>query len=325
MLYPLIFHPIFKERVWGGRKLEQLYHKALPPAVPIGESWEISDRPGDASVIANGPLAGKDLRWLMENHADELLGAASQQDGRFPLLIKILDAREKLSLQVHPPSAVARELGGEPKTEFWYVAAAEPGAELYAGLKRGVTREQFERGIRDGTVAGHFHRLSVGAGDAFFLPSGRVHAIGAGLVIFEIQQNSDTTYRVFDWNRLGLDGKPRPLHIEQSLASIDFDDFEPSRLGREYRRQREFEIRPLVDDALFRVDAYRAGKRGSLLFSEPRMRIFGLVEGRATITDPTNSVSVELRSGQFCLIPVSVKSSEAWLEAGATVLLVQTP
>lgn len=345
MLYPFVFHPIFKERVWGGRKLEEIYHKALPPGVPIGESWEISDRPGDASVIANGPLAGKDLRWLMENEAVALLGGAilqngrfpllpakagvpnsggaATQNGRFPLLVKILDAREKLSLQVHPPAALAALLGGEPKTEMWYVAAAEPGAELHVGLKRGATRTQFERGIKDGTVAECFHRVSVQAGDAMFLPSGRVHAIGAGLVIFEIQQNSDTTYRVFDWNRLGLDGKPRPVHVRESLASINFDDFEPATVGRQYRRHDGFEVRPLVNDPLFRVDAFRLRTREQMLFSEGKTRILGLVEGRCTIADPANSISVELKGGQFCLIPASAKT-EAWLEAGSTLLVTET-
>lgn len=150
MLYPITFHPILKQRVWGGRELERLYHKPLPPGVPIGESWEISDRPDEVSVIANGPLAGKNLRWLMENHATDILGQAKPQGGRFPLLIKILDAQEKLSLQVHPPPAKAAELGGDPKTEMWYIAQAAPGAELYVGLKRGVTRAEFERKIEIG-------------------------------------------------------------------------------------------------------------------------------------------------------------------------------
>ena len=130
MLYPFTFQPIFKERVWGGRNLERLYGKPLPPGVPIGESWEISDRPGDVSVIANGPSAGKDLRWLMEHHREALLGDARVSDGRFPLLIKLLDAQEKLSLQVHPPGHKAAALGGEPKTEMWYIADARPDAEL---------------------------------------------------------------------------------------------------------------------------------------------------------------------------------------------------
>src|SRR5438552_10420742 len=147
MLYPLTFHPILKERVWGGRKLEELYRKPLPPRVPIGESWEISDRPGDVSIIANGTLAGKDLHWLVENRADELLGEVKTHQGRFPLLIKILDAQEKLSLQVHPPPDKAAELGGEAKTEMWYITNAAPGAELYVGLKPGVTREEFQKKI----------------------------------------------------------------------------------------------------------------------------------------------------------------------------------
>src|SRR5215217_528612 len=213
-LYPMVFHPIFKERVWGGRTLEALYGKRLPPDVPIGESWEIADRPGAESVVANGPLARRTLRWLMRQHRADLLGDAAPSAGdRFPLLCKILDARDKLSLQVHPP-ARAQELG-EPKTEMWYIAAADPGAELYVGLKRGVTREAFEHGIRDGRVADCFHRIEVHAGDAMFLPSGRVHAIGAGLVIFEIQQNSDKTFRVYDWDRPGLDGRPRDLHVRE--------------------------------------------------------------------------------------------------------------
>ena len=228
MLYPFIFQPILKERIWGGHELERLYQKNLPPRAPIGESWEISDRPGDASVIANGPLAGKDLRWLMENHAAEILGDAKPAAaGRFPLLCKILDAREKLSLQVHPPTDKAKKLKGEPKTEMWFITDAAPDASLYVGLKRGVTRAEFEKKIADGGVADCFHRIPVKAGDAMFLPSGRVHAIGDGLVIFEIQQNSDTTYRVYDWGRVGLDGRPRQLHIEQSLRSIDWNDFEP--------------------------------------------------------------------------------------------------
>ncbi|MDQ6630206.1 MAG: class I mannose-6-phosphate isomerase, partial [Verrucomicrobiota bacterium] len=201
-MYPFIFKPIFKERIWGGRNLEKLYQKSLPPKIPIGESWEISDRPGDESVIANGVWAGKTLRWLMENYRAELLGNSQSEAPRFPLLIKILDAQEKLSLQVHPPAAKAAELGGEPKTEMWFIAKAAPGAELFVGLKRNVTRAEFETKIKNGTVADCFHRIKVKSGDAIFLPSGRVHAIGAGLIIFEIQQNSDTTYRVFDWNRL---------------------------------------------------------------------------------------------------------------------------
>ena len=169
MLYPFVFEPIFKDRIWGGRELARLFAKKLPAGKPIGESWEISDRPGDASVIANGALAGKDLRWLMEHHAAEILGDAKPTpEGRFPLLCKILDAREKLSLQVHPPASKAKELKGEPKTEMWFIADAAPGASLYVGLQRGVTRSEFEKKISDGSVADCFHKIPVKAGDTMF-------------------------------------------------------------------------------------------------------------------------------------------------------------
>lgn len=320
-LYPLTFKPIFKERVWGGRSLEKLYHKALPPGARIGESWEISDRPGDVSVISNGPLAGKDLRWLMEHHERELLGKARSQIGRFPLLIKLLDAEDKLSLQVHPPVEKAAALGGEPKTEMWYIAHAEPGAELFVGLKQGVTPAGFEKKLASGAVAECFHRVPVGAGDAMFLPSGRVHAIGAGLVIFEIQQNSDTTYRVFDWNRVGLDGRPRELHLAQSMASIDFTDFEPALVDTAFSSAGRFKIRPLARHALFKADVFRALSAESIIFRDPGLRIVAVLERQLTVTDGT--LSVELGPGEFCLIPASVAVAELRNQVGSSFLLVQ--
>ena len=300
-LYPLTFHPIFKERVWGGRRLEQLYGKPLPPNVPIGESWEITDRPEGTSQIANGPLAGQTLRWLMEHHPAELLGRSPDGAAPFPLLVKILDAQDKLSLQVHPPAAAAKELGGEPKTEVWLLAETQPGAELYVGLKRGTTRAEFERRIHDGTVADCVHRAAVQTGDVMFLPSGRLHAIGAGNVIFEIQQNSDTTYRVFDWNRTGLDGKARELHVPQSLASIDFNDFEPSLVQSAFSRNEEISIRYLVDDPLFRVNQWRVrrGQRFHLKSNSPQ--IIGLING--ALTFGYDGMEVSLRAGGFVLLP----------------------
>ena len=321
MLYPLTFQPIFKQRVWGGRELERLYHKPLPPGVPIGESWEITDRPGDVSVIANGPLAGKDLRWLMENHAAGLLGDAKSHCGRFPLLIKILDAQDKLSIQVHPPAARATELGGEPKTEMWYIAEAAPGAELYVGLKRGVTRAEFEGKVQTGTVAECFHRVSVQPGDAMFLPSGRVHALGAGLVVFEIQQNSDTTYRVSDWNRLGLDGKPRELHIPQSLASINFNDFEPSLVPRGFAQEGAQQVRPLVRDPLFTVEAHHAGAGANVPLRPGKMQIIAVLTGQMQVG--SGQATVALVPGQFCLVPASLASSVLRTETPAIFLRVE--
>ena len=320
MLYPLTFRPIFKERVWGGRNLERLYQKNLPPRAPIGESWEISDRPGDVSVVANGPLAGKNLHWLMENHARDLLGNAKSATGnRFPWLCKILDAREKLSLQVHPPAHKAAELGGEPKTEMWYIADAAPDAELFVGLKRGVAHAEFAEKIRTGKVADCFHRIPVHAGDAMFLPSGRVHAIGAGLVVFEIQQNSDTTYRVFDWNRAGLDGKPRELHVAESLASIDFNDFEPALVQSKFAGK-EIKARPLVKNPLFNVEAVEMKNGASLELPRRKLQIVAVTSGRPEIK--SGSTSVNLAAGQFCLIPACLEQTEIVAKTSALLLRI---
>lgn len=324
MLYPLVFEPILKERVWGGRNLERLYKKHLPPKVPIGESWEISDRPEEISVICNGPLVGKDLHWLVENHRRELLGPSTLAHDRFPLLIKILDASEKLSLQVHPPATVAKQLGGEPKTEMWYIARAEPGAELYVGLRQGVTRAEFEKKIADGSVADCFHRLAAKAGDAMFLPSGRVHAIGAGLVIFEIQQNSDTTYRVFDWNRVGLDGKPRALHIKESLASIDFQDFEPGIIKTQFAASNGLETRPLVNDALFSVDVVRIAREKTATLKSDRLQVVGVLTGELGLRSKS-SENLSLGPGQFCLIPACVESVELSTHHEGTTFLRTKP
>lgn len=316
-LYPLTFKPIFKERVWGGRSLERLYRKPLPIGAPIGESWEISDRPGDASVIAHGPLAGKDLHWLVENHRADLLGHARLEGGRFPLLIKLLDAQEKLSLQVHPPAARAAEFPGDPKTEMWFIAEATPGAELYVGLKPGVTRDDFEQRIRDGTVAECFHQVPVRAGDAMFLPSGRVHAIGAGLVIFEIQQNSDTTYRVFDWNRVGLDGQPRDLHVAPSLASIDFNDFEPALAVGEETSGVNCRIRKLVSHPLFNVELIRAQGEDVIPLPASRMQIIGVITGEVRVSGSSTPV---LRAGDFCLLPACLPQIELLASPNAQFL-----
>ncbi|HSS15511.1 MAG TPA: type I phosphomannose isomerase catalytic subunit [Candidatus Dormibacteraeota bacterium] len=223
---PLIFEPIFMERMWGGRRLEAEFGKKLPPQRPIGESWEIVDRPEAQSIVREGLLRGKTLHELWTQYRDEIFGEAPDSS-RFPLLLKLLDAHDKLSLQVHPPEKLADRLGGEPKTEFWYVAAADPGAELYLGFRESITRDQFEKALLDGTAADHVHTVRVKTGDAAFLPAGRLHALGAGNLLIEVQQNSDTTYRVFDWNRVDDKGKRRQLHIDQALQCIDFNDVAP--------------------------------------------------------------------------------------------------
>src|SRR5437588_8261346 len=223
---PVVFEPIFKERIWGGRKLAALFAKRLPANKQIGESWEIVDRPEAQSIVREGSLAGRSLHDLWVNFREELFGRVPDSP-RFPLLIKLLDAQEKLSLQVHPPQEIAESLGGEAKTEFWYVAAAEPNAEIFVGLRKSMTGDQFEDALHSGTVADCVHTLRIKTGAAMFLPAGRFHAIGAGNLLVEVQQNSDTTYRVFDWNRVDDQGKPRQLHVNQALQCIDFHDVAP--------------------------------------------------------------------------------------------------
>jgi mannose-6-phosphate isomerase len=224
---PLTFEPIFVERMWGGRRLESEFGKKLPPNVRIGESWEIVDRPEAQSVVARGPLRGITLHELWVGYRKEVFGDAPVFP-RFPLLIKILDAAEELSLQVHPPEHIASKLGGESKTEFWYVAAADPGAELSVGFRAPISKERFEEMLRDRTIIDHIHKITVHEGDAVFLPAGRLHAVGAGNLLIEVQQNSDTTYRVFDWDRTDpKSGKGRELHVEEAIQCIDFEDVQP--------------------------------------------------------------------------------------------------
>jgi mannose-6-phosphate isomerase len=291
--------------------------------VRIGESWEICDRADVQSEIANGPLAGRTLHWLMQNHRAELMGKAADLHGRFPLLVKILDAEEKLSLQVHPPAAKAKALGGEPKTEMWYIAKARQGAELYVGLRQGVTPQSFEAKIADGSVAKCFHRIAVNAGDAMFLPSGRVHAIGAGLVIFEIQQNSDTTYRVFDWNRVDAQGKPRQLHVKESLQCIDFDDFEPEVIRADLPEAEppSLHIQALVEDPLFNVEVVTMVPPARIDYGVNVPHIVAAIEGKIRIHHQTHPVT--LSAGQFCLIPACIGDLTLQADVSAKLLIAR--
>jgi mannose-6-phosphate isomerase len=247
---PLVFEPIFMERVWGGRRLELLYGKRLPAAAPIGESWEIVDRPEAQSVVHEGPLRGATLHELWCKHRPEIFGRVADGPSRtgtsrFPILAKLLDAQENLSLQVHPPREMAKKLGGESKSELWYVANAAPKARLYAGVKRGTTRDVFEKALEQGKVEKHLHALELKTGDAIFLPSGRMHALGAGNLLVEIQENSDTTYRIYDWNRAKKGGAPRQMHIAEAMQCVDFSDVEPALLrpkGESLVRHERFEV-----------------------------------------------------------------------------------
>lgn len=307
---PLTFEPIFMERIWGGRRLESHFGKHLPSQKLIGESWEIVDRPEAQSIVRSGPLRGKSLHELWTQHRGEIFGDVPDTS-RFPLLLKLLDAHDKLSLQVHPPEEVAGRLGGEPKTEFWYVAAADPGAELYLGFREAITRDQFEKALRDGTAADHIHKVRVQSGDAAFLPSGRFHALGAGNAVIEIQQNSDTTYRVFDWNRVDDKGKQRQLHIDQALQCIDFDDVRPRLLNPE-------------GDLLLRDDLFEVQKWNLRSPREIAARTQFAIA--CCLTGSLTCARVDLTPGEFFLVPAHLRDRQVKpTNAGTSLLRITIP
>lgn len=299
------------ERVWGGRRLESLLGKKLPQSTRIGESWEIVDRVEAQSVVHEGPLRGYTLHELWTDYRDLIFGAGLPDSERFPLLFKLLDAQERLSVQVHPPLEVAERLGGEPKTEMWYVLDALLDSDLYAGLRSGVTRETFEEALREGRIADQIYHLPVKKGDAIFIPSGRVHAIGAGNLIVEVQQNSDTTFRVFDWNRFGVDGKPRDLHLDESLEAINFDDIEPQIVVPQGEA--------LVDCEYFRVERWE--------LEEPRRAEGGNRFSIFTVASGTVECGGrEFQTGTFFLVPPVIAYGELKPVGGpATVLRTTIP
>ena len=301
------------ERVWGGRRLEETFGRQLPPGATVGETWEIVDRPEAQSVVRGGPLAGRTLHELWTRRRAEIFGEDVPDAPRFPLLCKWIDARDRLSLQVHPPAAVCPLLRGEPKTELWYVAHADPGSELFAGLVPGVTRDEFEDGLREGHAADCVQRLPVRGGDAMFLPSGRLHAIGAGLIIAEVQQNSDTTYRVFDWNRPGLDGRPRQLHVAESLLSIDWDDHSPTLCPDD--------ASVLVDCPCFRVERLALdAPQAALADHAGRFAICTVLDGQVECSGASFGV------GDWFLVPASLDDAQLTPTTGpASVLRTTIP
>jgi mannose-6-phosphate isomerase len=302
---PLTFRPIFVERIWGGRRLESKFGKRLPPKAQIGESWEIVDRPEAQSVVVRGPLKGKTLHELWTEERSLIFGEVPSAP-RFPLLIKLLDAHERLSLQVHPPEQVARKLGGEAKTEFWYVAATDPGAELLLGFCKPTARDQFENALRERTAADYVHKIAVKTGDTAFLPAGRLHAVSAGNVLIEIQQNSDTTYRVFDWNRVDNKGKPRQLHIEQALQCIDFNDVAPKLV--------EPQGELLVRHELFEIQKWNLAAPREISL-QGRFAIVCCLSGSLRCGD------IDLAPGRFCLVPASMQDQELQPQRKGTSLL----
>ncbi|HDZ40463.1 MAG TPA: mannose-6-phosphate isomerase [Bacteroidetes bacterium] len=244
-LYPLKFVPILKERVWGGNRLLTDYGKIAPEGAKIGESWEISGVQGDISLIANGFLEGNNLEEIVEVYMGDLVGEKIfEKFGReFPLLIKFIDAGEDLSVQVHPPDELAKQRHhAYGKTEMWYVLEANDDAKIYTGFNQEMTRELFIKSLENGRIAEKLNIEKPEPGDVFFLPAGRIHAIGKGVVLTEIQQTSDITYRVWDWKRMGLDGKARELHTELAVDAIDYNLYDSYKTSAEPERNRTVNI-----------------------------------------------------------------------------------
>ena len=265
--------------------MKSQFARSLPENKYIGESWELVDRPEAQSVIACGTMTGLTLRQAIEQHGAQLLGPDYPFKKPFPLLVKWLDCQKRLSLQVHPPATVADELNGEPKTENWYVATAQPDATIIVGFEQEITREIFKDSLKSDTFESLIHRVRVEPGDSMYVPSGRIHAIEGGVLVLEIQQNSDTTYRIYDWGRRGSDGKLRQLHIEESLQCINFKDVKPNPL------QTNSDAQIIADCPEFRIRKLRLNADlGPLVIeAEDQPRLLHIISGRI----------VEKKSGAF--------------------------
>jgi len=298
--YPLKFKPIYKPRIWGGRRLQKVFGKDLPNGEKIGESWELADLPDDKSVVTTGILAGRTLTAVVKEHTRFITGRTDFPTP-FPLLIKFLDAQDVLSVQVHPDAGACRRLGhGEPKSECWYIVDAPADAYLYKGLKPGVSQEVISKAITKGTVADLLQKVHAEPGHCHFLPAGTVHALGPGILVAEVQTPSDTTFRVFDWNRLDDKGRSRPLHIQEALESIHFDSPVGSLTATSVGR--------LVDCPYFTVDKGHREAGGQVLLSPGVMKVLVILTGQGYITDAYGHAAV-FQAGDCLLIPAAYEGA----------------
>ena len=315
--YPLRFEPIFRRYLWGGRRLTSLLGKDTGEG-ECAESWEIVDHGDDQSVVAAGLLAGKTLGELVREHPAELLGEAHADVRQFPLLLKFLDCNKDLSVQVHPNDAQAARLDPPDlgKTEAWVIMDAAPGAKVYAGLKRGFDRAALEREVNRGTCALCLHSFEPQIGDCIFIPAGTVHAIGAGLLVAEIQQASDTTFRLFDWNRVDADGNPRALHIEQALEVIDFDRGPVD--AQQPQPTDQPHIQRLVDCDKFILDRWKLDEPQTI-GGDGRCRLLAVVDGTANIGDDVLPV------GATVLLPAAADAANLTPQESATLLVISLP
>lgn len=320
-LYPLRFEPIFRRYLWGGRKLGDVLHKPIGPEGDYAESWEICDRDSDQSIVAAGPLRGATLHYLVAAHGKALLGMHHSQKS-FPLLLKFLDCQRRLSVQVHPSDEQAALLTppDRGKTEAWVVLAAEPGSVIFAGLKRGFDRAALEREVARGTCELTLHQVHPAPGDCLLLPAGTVHALGEGLLVAEIQQSSDTTYRLFDWNRLGADGRPRALHVRQALDTIDYSagPVQPQP-PRATERPQVVELAACEKFVLRRWQLDNDDTIGG----DDRCHLLAVIAGAVTVAGDVEGRPLEL--GETMLLPAESGPVALRPQPGATLLSVHLP
>ncbi|MEM9186534.1 MAG: type I phosphomannose isomerase catalytic subunit [Planctomycetota bacterium] len=325
-MHPLTFRPLLKQYLWGGRRLGSLLGKPIGGDSDYAESWEVVDHGADQSVVAAGPLAGKTLSQLVNDHGAELFGKHRDIRGeprrQFPLLFKFLDAQRTLSVQVHPNDEQGSLLDPPDlgKTEAWIVLAAEPGSKIYSGLKAGVDRPALAAAIEAGESDRCLHAFEPKVGDCVFIPAGTVHALGEGLVIAEIQQASNTTFRLFDWNRVGKDGQPRPLHIEESLEVTDYDR------GPVAPRTPEpvaADVERLVACDKFVLDRRRVSSQASAIGGDGRFHLVAVIAGGAELLCGGDVTALPL--GTTALAPASAGAVELASPTGATVLDMYLP
>lgn len=304
-LYPMLFEPNLHRVVWGGDKITAW--KGLAPLDHIGESWEVSVVAGSPSVISNGTWAGYDLTEVIAKMPAQILGkqVASRYDGKMPLLVKFIDARGDLSIQVHPDDAMAqREHGKFGKTEMWYVLDAEPGACLYSGFKKELSAEEYKKQVADGTLVESLARHEVHKGDVFYIPAGRVHAICSGVLLAEVQQSSDVTYRIYDYGRQGLDGKPRELHTELAAKALDYQ------VQEEYRTdysQAVGKANRVVESPFFSVRVTEFdGQFHRNLVKYDSFVICMCLHGDCKLKVRSTGDEINLREGYSCLVPAAI-------------------
>jgi mannose-6-phosphate isomerase len=308
---PLVFEPYLRPQIWGGRRLEPYLGRPLPSDGPFGEAWVLSDQALHVSRVAEGPLEGMPLGELWASRSGELVGPRRPAPARFPLLLKYLDCEKQLSVQVHPSDELVRrlEVDESGKTETWVVIEASPDARVYAGLRPGTTRGDLERHLDAGTVAECLHSFVPERGQCVFLPAGTVHAAGGGLLVAEIQQSSDATYRLFDWNRLGPDGKPRPLHRQEALLSIDWSagPIAPTSGCAAVELPGGNRSERLVACRYFSIDRFQVAAPLEMRYLD-RLSVWMLLEGSAVLSSGETGYRRDFRTGETVLIPAATGS-----------------